>query len=67
MKVLFILFFRLIASREGGGPISLDRRQLGMLREEVKTMYHGNIKERVVTFRKQDYVLYHGLAILTYK
>ena len=39
-------------------PISLDRRQIGLIMEEGQIVYHGNEKERVVTFGNQEYVLY---------
>ena len=38
-------------------PIGLDRRQLGMEREEGEIVDHGNMKERLVTFGNQEYVL----------
>ena len=37
-------------------PIGLKWRQLGRVREEREIVDHGNVKERVVTFEKQEYV-----------
>ena len=37
-------------------PIGLKRRQLDLVREEGEIVDHGNVKERVVTFEKQEYV-----------
>ena len=37
-------------------PIDLDRSQLGLVREEGQILYHGNMKERVVTFGNQELV-----------
>ena len=37
-------------------PIGLDMKQLGLVREEGENVDHETVKERVVTFGKQDYV-----------
>ena len=37
-------------------PNCLDKRQLGLVREEGEMVDHGNMKERVVTFGNQDYL-----------
>ena len=37
-------------------PISLDRRKLGLVREEGQIVDHDNMKERLVTFGDPEYV-----------
>ena len=40
--------------------ISLQRRQLGLLREEGKIVDNGNLKKMLVTQKKQEYVQYQS-------
>ena len=37
-------------------PIGIDRRQHGLAREEGQIVKHGNMRKRVVNFRKLKYV-----------